>query len=406
MIDLPAAVPLSPRVDFPDDPALPQLSKLFDPEWVCAAYRDDCADDLPLQRIKVHQFSYVPARSALVGYVLEWDPDQYVPPRYFTARLERGSPISTFSYPEDDDLPGLSQAADPEGAVGLVNSHILSIPPRRVRVETVRYRPGNRAVLRHSIGRAKLFARVVRPAVLPAMLQATALMGRSRFVVPRVAGVWQAGGTMWMSEMPGENLRQCIRRGAAPNPEPLLDGLESLWAVKDNDSARPPFNLRHAYRRAKSLLRYASGHSSEVGASLKQATCALDPFVETWQPTCIAHNDFYDDQMLALPDGRIAIVDLEEAGLGDPMLDVGNFLAHLRWSSCFAPDQEAKFSESYHDAFRASAMEKFGWDGLELDLREATCLFRISTNAVRRPRQNWLERLETGLCKVNEILNR
>ena len=121
------------------------------------------------------------------------------------------------------------------------------------------------------------------------------------------------------------------------------------------------------------------------GASLKQATCALDPFVETWQPTCIAHNDFYDDQMLALPDGRIAIVDLEEAGLGDPMLDVGNFLAHLRWSSCFAPDQEAKFSESYHDAFRASAMEKFGWDGLELDLREATCLFRISTNAVRRP---------------------
>ena len=61
------------------------------------------------------------------------------------------------------------------------------------------------------------------------------------------------------------------------------------------------------------------------------ATRSLDSFVESWRPSRIAHNDFYDDQMLVLPDGGIAMVDFEETGPGDPMLDVGNFLAHLRW---------------------------------------------------------------------------
>ena len=218
MIDAPASVPMYPRVDFPDDPGLPGLPTLFDPEWVCSAYRESRPDDTAPHRIKVHQFSYVPSRSALVGYVLEWHPGEYIPSRYFTARIQHGRPVTTFPFPHDDGLPGLTEASDPEGVVRLANKHILAIPPRRAHVETVRYRPGNRAVLRHKIGRAKLFARVVRPAALPGMLEATALVRRSRFVVPRIAGYWQVGGTLWLSEMPGENLRQCIRRGAARTP--------------------------------------------------------------------------------------------------------------------------------------------------------------------------------------------
>ena len=40
----------------------------------------------------------------------------------------------------------------------------------------------------------------------------------------------------------------------------------------------------------------------------------------------------YDDQLILTPERELALVDYEEVGPGDPMLDVGNFLAHLSWS--------------------------------------------------------------------------
>ena len=46
----------------------------------------------------------------------------------------------------------------------------------------------------------------------------------------------------------------------------------------------------------------------------------------------------------------------------------------------------------------------FTGDASELDLREAACLFRICTNAIRHPRADWIGKLEAGLGLVNEAL--
>ena len=137
---------------------------------------------------------------------------------------------------------------------------------------------------------------------------------------------------------------------------------------------------------------------------LNDATGRLDPFVRAWRPTGIAHNDFYDDQMLVLPDGRVALVDFEEAGPGDPLLDVGNFLAHLRWSTRFGRSREAANADSFHQLFRQAALDRFGWGERDLALREAVCLFRTCTNAIRHPGKNWQDKLEAGLVLVNETL--
>ena len=137
---------------------------------------------------------------------------------------------------------------------------------------------------------------------------------------------------------------------------------------------------------------------------MERISRSLDVFVEAWRPSAIAHNDFYDDQILVLPDGDVALVDLEEAGPGDPMLDVGNFIAHLRWRSRLGRRLEDDASGSYLNEFRTAAMERFGWYELELNLREAVCLFRICTNVVRHPQDDWRDRLEAGLSLVNESL--
>ena len=398
------AVSLYPQISFPVDQGIPELASLFDPHWVYSTFRQFQENEPNPERIRVRQFSHNLGRSAIVTYEVEWHPDDYLPSQQFAAVVERAGPVEVFQFPNDPRLPGLREVSDPESALELLNRHVLAVRARAARVQLVRYRPASRAVLRHSAGRIHLFVRVIHPSVASTFLAAHELMGQSGFVVPRLAGYWPEGGAVWLSEIPGRNLRQRLRRGRMPDPNLLLDGLVPLWDTFPNGNRGRPFNLAGAYRRARRSFRHNVHKDSEAARSLKDAMKALDPFVKDWRPDVIAHNDFYDDQMLILRDGRIAVVDFEEAGPGDSMLDVGNFLAHLRWATHFGRGREADARGAYHQLFRSAALDRFRWSERELAFREAVCLFRVCTNAVRRPRHDWHERLGSGLALVNEVI--
>ena len=397
--------PRFPTFEFPADEGLTDLPKLFDPEWVWETYRREWGRDNPVpEEIQVRQFTHSIGRRAIVSYVVEWDLEEYLPSDHFIARVEAGKAAELFRFPEDADLPGLKEAADPEGAVKLLNRHVLAMSVRRARVEVVRYRPGNRAVLRHKVGRVGFFARVLPPASLPAFLEGWEIIGRSNFLAPRIAGYWSDGGVIWMSEIPGRNLRVRVRRGEGPDPEPLYDGLESLWRDESVNSDRPAYNLPGGYRQARRMFANAAQGNRELSCVIKEATNILNPFIEQWKPTGIAHNDFYDDQLIVTPDGRMALVDFEEAGPGDPLLDVGNFLAHLRWATHFGSEDHREAAGEYHQLFQTGALERFRWGGRDLDLREAVCLFRLCTNMLRQPQADWAARLQSGLALVKGIV--
>ena len=405
MISPATAVPLTPRVDFPEDIGLSDLWMLFDPDWVYLVYHQRIGPGLPVpEQIRIRQVSYSPGRVAVVSYVAEWEPEEYLPSQHFAAWLEREKPAEVFQFPHDPQLPGLEQAADPGGILKLTNKYVLSVGARRMRVEVVRYRPGSRAVLRYGVGRAGFFAKVIRPSTLAPFLKSWEPIARSSFVAPRIAGYWPEGGVVWMSEIPGKNLRRLIRRGRQPDVATILKGLATLWATPDGETLGQPFNLNGAYRSAKRSFLHMARDDDSVSHSVKRIAKSLDPFVESWRPSGIAHNDFYDDQILVVPDGDMALVDFEEAGPGDPMLDVGNFLAHLRWRSRFGQDRETGNSAEYLGEFRSAAIGRFGWSEPDLNLREAVCLFRICTNAVRHPQDDWRDKLDAGLSLVNEIL--
>ena len=101
---------------------------------------------------------------------------------------------------------------------------------------------------------------------------------------------------------------------------------------------------------------------------------------------------------------RVALVDFDEAGPGDPMLDVGNFLAHLSWASRFEHEHEHDVRGGYYHEFKQAALDRFPWDQRELALREAVCLFRICTNTIRRPKPDWRTNTLAGLALTNDTL--
>lgn len=381
------------------------MANLLDPDWVWPQIRSRAIGQLDTpQRVRIHHFAHNIGSSALVSYEVEWPHDAYLPSEYFVASLRPDQPPLIEKYPEDRRLPGLAEVARPDTAISLMNEFVLTIPARRASVQLIRYRPGFRAVLRHKMGKAKLYARVVRPSEFDPFVAAYELSAQSGFVVPGLAGYWQNGGVLWFTEVQGSDLRRRIRKGRAPDPERLLNGLEALWRAPVDKRQVRPFDLMRAYRRAIRSFRHNLRDHRDLARELETIVAALDSFVRSWSPAGMAHNDFYDDQMILQTDGQIALVDFEDIAPGDPLIDVGNFLAHLRWSSCFARQKHAESCRSYHDVFRSSALARFRWPPQELALREAVCLFRICTNAIRHPRADWKSRLEAGLGLVNEAL--
>lgn len=400
-----ATIPLHPRVDFPEDPNLPELPRLFDGDWVWQAFREHFPDlDTAPGQFRIRQFSHVPGRSAVVSYCADWDPDSYIQSEIINFRLERGKPPAFSRYPQDPQLPGLEPAAYPDTALNLLNKHAFAFPRRRLRVNMIRYRPGSRAVLRHRTGGIKLYARVIRPSNLSNLLEAYELLEHSGFAVPRIVGCWREGGVVWLSEIPGKNVRQLMRRGMPPSPTGILDSLEGLWDALVNMDRRA-FDLMGAFRRAKRTFRHALRYHDNAQPLLDNVIQRLDPFVRSWQPSTVAHNDLYDDQILALPDGRVAVVDFEETGPGDPMLDIGNFLAHLKWTSCIGGSRKRDASGAYYGRLRSAALDRFNWNEYDLNQREAVCLFRITTNTVRRPVPDWLERTMDSFKLVVDCLD-
>ena len=410
--------PLSPvriegfEADLPPAPAdggLPDLRRLFDPEWVWQAFceRFGRPEERP-HRLRLKHFLYHPGSWAVVGYVFERQWDQWIAEDQFSFELAASGDTRLFRYPEDPYLPGLPHVASAMPAHDILPKYVR-LQPQRLHVEALRYRPTVRAVIRHtarmrrrSAGGATLYVRAMPPARMAQFLTAGQLAEHSGFVVPRLVGSWPEGGVVWLAKIPGKTVRALIRGGNPPDPELILDGLARLW------SASPPpgdpgqsLDVMGAFGRTQRLLSQVLPDGARHPL-LRESTRALRPFAESWRPSTLAHNDFYDDQIILTPDGRLALVDFEETGPGDPLMDVGNMLAQLSWMARFSRAGEA--FGAYRRELRSAALHRFRWEERALALREAFSLFRLSANAVRRFSADWLETAEAVLTLVTATL--
>ena len=380
----------------PEDGRLPSLPRLLDGQWVWESYcrRFGPPEDEP-QRVRLQQVLYRPGAWALASYAIEWRWGKWTMEDQFGVELAAGEEERLFRYPDDPYLPGLPRAALAPEAHDLLTDHV-GLHPYLLEVEPVRYVPGTHAVLRHTMrwrrgGEATLYARVLPPDRLERFLRATDLMKGSGFMLPWVAGSWAEGGVVWVAGVPGATVRSLIRRGKAPDPSLILDGISPLWESPPQEGHA--VDVQAGMKWTRHLLSHAL-EQEEVRELVHRVAGALGPFAEAWRPTSLAHNDFHDAQLVLTPSGRLAVVDYEEAGPGDPMLDVGNMLAHLRWMAWFG---KSEHYGGYGDTLREAALARFGWDRRELALRQSYALYRLCTNPLRGLRPGWASQVEEGL---------
>ena len=340
--------------------------RLLGPDAAWEAYCDSYGrpEEEPTS-IRLRQLTPAGSQGRLISYKAEWRDRLELPDQEFTLEIRGEETPRVFRYPEDPYLPSLETIATPARAHSPMARYVR-VRPHTLAVEAVRYRPTRRAVLRYALSWRRgqtqsltMFVRVMRPDGLPTFLATRDRAAASEFAVPAVLGHWDEGGTAWLEEVQGKTLRESIFAGDAPEPAHLLDSLASLWAgprAEDRAALDLPVLLRWTHEQMDASL-------DEDGRKKLSTACErLLDFAAAWRPAGPTHNDFHDDQVIVTPAGRLALVDFEEVGPGEPQLDVGNLLAHLRWLAHFTTNPAYA---AYHDQTRALALWRFGWDAAE-----------------------------------------
>lgn len=191
--------------------------------------------------------------------------------------------------------------------------------------EELKHKPGRRLTLRARGPRRSVIVKLYRSdraATVAERISALA-EGPTALEVPEVLAVDLTERLLVLSDIPGVPLREavlgadeagCHRAGAA------IAAWHQAWA------GRKPAALReHTIElELDVLVNHAGLASGEIGFLVNASLLELG---EEWPPATVVHRDLYEEQVLL--DERVGLVDLDDAALGPPELDVGNLLAHL-----------------------------------------------------------------------------
>jgi aminoglycoside phosphotransferase (APT) family kinase protein len=116
----------------------------------------------------------------------------------------------------------------------------------------------------------------------------------------------------------------------------------------------------------------------------------------------IVHGDLYENQVFVDGD-RLGLIDLDDLGPGDPLLDAANFSAHLLLLGTSATPAAATILR-YRDELRAAFCHRFDADPADLRWREAYCLLRLASGPFRVLHPEWPCRMAQRLALATEAL--
>lgn len=299
--------------------------------------------------------------------------------------LGQGSLV--WAYPYDPRLPGLASAA--HGATVRDASGLER--PAAVSVTSLRYRPGQRAAFRYTVlgrgGRGDtFFGKTVRPDAYGRIFDAHRSFEGHGVHVVRPTPVEGVDGLAVFPMMDGANLRDLIECGGPlPDPARLVSVVEDLAEVPWQGDPEP-IRSDGAIRTAGRLLAHLLPHRErEIRDGYRRmAALAARPL----PAGMTVHGDFYEGQIFVRDDFSIGLIDLEDGGPGDPLMDAANILAHLDVLHYYAPDANGR-SMAYRRLLRDEILRRMGGVEPELAWREAACLLLLATGPFRVQSSTW-----------------
>jgi len=311
----------------------------------------------------------------------------------------------------DPALPQLGIALDPARVAAHLEREVY-----RERVDVrdlavVRHKAGRRCTVRYEldVGSAgarrdrvygKFFASGRAPRVYASSRAlATAKACSPAAEVPEPVGHSRELKLVLQREVPGTGARAALLAGDGALAERLADAVYALHtsAVLLDRSHSLRDEIRPLEERVDRLVADAPtlGPRAWKCLSLAHHGCELD---WRWRRRPL-HRDFYDEQALVHEAG-LAVIDFDDAAMGEPAVDVANFLAHLRLVALERSESRPTL-EDVAAAFRRRYGElDASLDGRLVAFLEGTTLLRLACIHLQRSG----ETLAAGLLEESERL--
>jgi aminoglycoside phosphotransferase (APT) family kinase protein len=351
----------------PADPALPRLPEALDEgtmiELLGAQLRARLSSCRPTY------IRYKPGTNCLVQYQLAWEGADPVPAHlklfadgkaarlWSTGSLQaldaratrwnRERPVARVAhlpeldaifqrYPVDLKLPSLTYASSPAGA-GRVVRRVLGGADRGG-AELVRYKAARKALLRYRSSRATLYVKLYSDGRGALVFDAGRALGVAGVRTPRPLAYLRGSRLLVQAEADGRPLREFA--GTPEFTESVHatgEALAQLQTTRISGAA-----VHGCAEEADALLAAARAVATvrpDLGALAQWlAVRAADSLAALPLEPTTAHGDFSVDQVVVAAEGPV-LLDIDEISLAHPLLDVGNFLAHL---SVRDPDDPAR----------------------------------------------------------------
>ena len=193
-------------------------------------------------------------------------------------------------------------------------------------LEELKHKPGRRTTSRAVGPKRRAIVKVYaseRAPIVAGRLDALAA-GPPEPVVPEVLLCDIGTHLVALSEVPGVPLRESLLRGdldPCARAGTVIGAWHRAWQGRAPDGLLP-----HTVERELEILRARiESASPEVATAVR--TVLRNVAATTWGYPTVVHRDLYEEQIMV--GERIGLIDLDDAALGPPELDIGNLVAHI-----------------------------------------------------------------------------
>ena len=145
--------------------------------------------------------------------------------------------------------------------------------------------------------------------------------------MPVVRTVDRDAGYIEFERLRGPSLHEALRSDELPVFSTVAKGLSALHACTADQKQLPPI---HEHAPLREWAGFVADHDSELHTLVVAAVDACsDLRLGTGGPTDrVVHGDLHDKNILLTDDG-IGLIDLDQLGIGAPVIDLGNLAAHF-----------------------------------------------------------------------------
>ncbi|HEU5011994.1 MAG TPA: phosphotransferase [Roseiflexaceae bacterium] len=326
--------------------------------------------------------------------------------------------------PLDASFPQLVRVSDPRYvremllAAAANDNAFPNAPASHYTVTTIRYRPGQRHVLRYDP--APTVAQAANDGTIFAKIYNSDKGERTFSVVTRVANWLAASGvltavkpiayiasdqTVLYPHVSGTPLSELLRtpgHETAAHLRAAGAALHALHATPTNLVELQP----HSFAKEIKGIASASEHihvlllatSTLIHDVLERARALHERLLQ--EPPGFAYGDFKSDHLWVTP-GGLTLIDFDTCYLADQAIDLGKFLADLQWwcdSYGLADVEHAQ--AAFLDGYGALSPERLA----RARLYEVLVLVKSTVRRVRLFDQDWAERTERLVQRADRLL--